>query len=56
MSVAEAVLGAKIKAPTPTGPVTVTVPKGANTGMRASLEGKGRAAAGRRPGRRIHNA
>ena len=37
----EAVLGAKIKAPTPTGSVTVTVPKGANTGTVLRLKGRG---------------
>jgi DnaJ-class molecular chaperone len=37
----EAVLGAKIKAPTPAGPVTVTVPKGANTGTVLRLKGRG---------------
>jgi DnaJ-class molecular chaperone len=37
----EAVLGAKIKVPTPTGMVTVTVPKGANTGTMLRLKGRG---------------
>jgi len=37
----EAVLGAKIKAPTPAGSVTVTVPKGANTGTVLRLKGRG---------------
>lgn len=37
----EAVLGAKIKVPTPTGAVTVTVPKGANTGTVLRLKGRG---------------
>ena len=32
VSLPEAVLGAKVAVPTPTGPVTMTVPKGANTG------------------------
>jgi len=44
----EAVLGAKIKAPTPTGPVMLTVPKGANTGAILRLKGKGVPRAGRR--------
>jgi DnaJ-class molecular chaperone len=37
----EAVLGAKIKVPTPTGSVTMTVPKWANTGTVLRLRGKG---------------
>jgi DnaJ-class molecular chaperone len=37
----EAVLGARIRAPTPTGPVVLTVPKGANTGAILRLKGKG---------------
>ena len=37
----EAVLGAKIEVPTPAGPVTVTVPKGANTGTVLRLKGRG---------------
>ena len=37
----EAALGAKIKAPTPTGAVMLTVPKGANTGTVLRLKGKG---------------
>jgi DnaJ-class molecular chaperone len=37
----EAVLGAKIKVPTPAGPVTVAVPKGANTGTVLRLKGRG---------------
>lgn len=37
----EAVLGAKIKVPTIDGAVSVTVPKGANTGTRLRLRGKG---------------
>jgi DnaJ-class molecular chaperone len=36
-----AVLGGKTKAPTPTGPVTVTVPKWSNTGKVLRLKGKG---------------
>lgn len=37
----EAVLGGKVRAPTPTGPVTLTIPKGANTGRVLRLKGKG---------------
>jgi DnaJ-class molecular chaperone len=37
----EAVLGGKVKVPTPDGSVTMTVPKGANTGQRLRLKGKG---------------
>lgn len=41
ISLAEAVLGAKLPVPTPTGVVTMTVPKGANTNMTLRLKGKG---------------
>jgi DnaJ-class molecular chaperone len=41
VSVYDAVLGGKIEAPTPDGPVTLTVPKGANTGTRLRLKGRG---------------
>jgi DnaJ-class molecular chaperone len=41
VSLGEAVLGGKIKVPTPDGPVTMTVPKGANSGQRMRLKGKG---------------
>ena len=41
VSLAEAVLGGKVKAPTPTGPVMLTVPKGANSGTVLRLKGKG---------------
>ncbi len=49
VSLTEAVLGAKIKVPTPTGPVTMTVPKDSNTGTVLRLRGKGapRSAGGR---------
>jgi DnaJ-class molecular chaperone len=41
ITLTEAVLGAQIKAPTPTGPVILTVPKGSNTGTVLRLKGKG---------------
>lgn len=41
VSVPDAVLGAKIEAPTPDGPVTLTVPKGSNTGKTLRLKGRG---------------
>ncbi len=41
VTLAEAVLGARIKVPTVHGPVTVTVPKGSNTGTTLRLKGKG---------------
>jgi DnaJ-class molecular chaperone len=41
ISLAEAVLGGKVRAPTPTGAVMLTVPKGANTGTVLRLKGKG---------------
>ncbi|HEX7886643.1 MAG TPA: DnaJ C-terminal domain-containing protein [Phenylobacterium sp.] len=37
----DAVLGGKVEAPTPDGPVNVSVPKGANTGTRLRLKGRG---------------
>jgi len=37
----DAVLGGKVEAPTPDGPVNITVPRGANTGTRLRLKGKG---------------
>lgn len=39
----EAVLGAKLEVPTPAGRVVMSVPKGANTGTRLRLRGKGAA-------------
>ena len=49
MAVYDAVLGGKAEAPTPDGPVTLTIPKGANTGSRLRLKGRGLAdAQGRR--------
>ena len=41
ISLTEAVLGGKVTVPTPTGPVTATIPKGSNTGMTLRLKGKG---------------
>ena len=37
----DAVLGGKVEAPTPDGPVTLTVPQGSNTGARLRLKGRG---------------
>jgi DnaJ-class molecular chaperone len=37
----DAVLGGKVEAPTPDGNVTLTIPKGANTGTRLRLKGRG---------------
>jgi DnaJ-class molecular chaperone len=41
VNLTEAVLGARIKVPTPTGAVTMAVPKGSNTGTTLRLRGKG---------------
>lgn len=41
ISLSEAVLGGRIRVPTPTGDVTMGVPKGANTGTIMRLKGKG---------------
>lgn len=41
VSLPEAVLGARLDVPTPTGPVRMTVPKSANTGTVLRLRGKG---------------
>jgi DnaJ-class molecular chaperone len=41
VTLTEAVLGARIKVATPTGAVTMAVPKGANTGTMLRLRGKG---------------
>jgi DnaJ-class molecular chaperone len=46
ISLTEAVEGARVQAPTPTGPVVLTVPAGANTGMVLKLRGKGVAGTG----------
>jgi DnaJ-class molecular chaperone len=41
ITLSEAVLGGRVKAPTPSGPVMVAVPKGSNTGSVLRLKGKG---------------
>jgi DnaJ-class molecular chaperone len=41
ITLSEAVLGGRVNVPTPTGPVTMTVPKGSNTGTVLRLRGKG---------------
>lgn len=41
ISLSEAVLGGKVRVPTPTGAVTMTVPKSSNTGTIMRLKGKG---------------
>jgi DnaJ-class molecular chaperone len=41
ISLSEAVLGGPIRVPTPTGDVTMSVPKGSNTGTTLRLKGKG---------------
>jgi len=41
VTLTEAVLGARIKVPTPTGAVTMAVPKGSNNGTMLRLRGKG---------------
>ncbi|MBR0693951.1 DnaJ C-terminal domain-containing protein [Bradyrhizobium lablabi] len=41
ISLSEAVLGGRVRVPTPTGAVTMTVPKGSNTGTIMRLKGKG---------------
>src|SRR5262249_56150360 len=40
VTLSEAVLGARVTVPTPTGAVTMTVPKGSNTGTVLRLRGK----------------
>jgi DnaJ-class molecular chaperone len=41
ISLSEAVLGGQVRVPTPTGDVTMSVPKGSNTGTTLRLKGKG---------------
>ncbi len=48
ISVPDAVLGGKVECPTPDGPVSVTVPKGSNSGQIMRLRGKGAYAGGGR--------
>lgn len=50
VSLGEAVLGARIPVPTVTGPVTMTIPKGSDTGSRLRLRGKGIHRRGHDPG------
>lgn len=52
VSLAEAVLGARVPVPTVTGPVTMTIPKGSDTGGQLRLRGKGVQRTGR-PGDQI---
>jgi len=49
VTLSEAVLGARIQVPTPSGSVTMTVPAGSNTGTTLRLKGKGVAGRGGRP-------
>lgn len=46
ISLTEAVEGARVQAPTPGGPVSLTIPPGSNTGKVLRLKGKGVAGAG----------
>lgn len=41
ITVGEAIIGAKIRVPTPGGPVNMTIPKGSNSGKTLRLRGKG---------------
>jgi DnaJ-class molecular chaperone len=41
VTLTEAVLGARVRVPTPMGPVILTIPKGSNTGTVLRLKGKG---------------
>jgi len=41
ITVTEAVLGGRVEAPTPAGPVAITIPKGSNTGTVLRLKGRG---------------
>jgi DnaJ-class molecular chaperone len=49
VTLSEAVLGARIRVPTPSGPVTMTIPSGSNSGTIMRLKGKGVRARGGRP-------
>jgi DnaJ-class molecular chaperone len=46
VSLTEAVEGGRVQAPTPSGPVTLTIPAGSNTGKTLRLKGKGVAGQG----------
>ncbi|MGQ3111236.1 MAG: DnaJ C-terminal domain-containing protein [Brevundimonas sp.] len=48
VSVPDAVLGGKVQAPTPEGPVSVTIPAGSNSGQTLRLKGRGTYAGGKR--------
>ena len=48
VSVPDAVLGGKVQAQTPEGPVSVTIPKGSNSGQTLRLKGRGALVGGRR--------
>ncbi|WP_421729731.1 DnaJ C-terminal domain-containing protein [Brevundimonas sp.] len=48
VSVPDAVLGGKVQAQTPEGPVSVTIPKGSNSGQTLRLKGRGAVVGGRR--------
>lgn len=48
ISVPDAVLGGKVQAPTPDGPVSVTIKAGSNSGQMLRLKGRGAYAGGRR--------
>ena len=50
ISVPDAVLGGRLKAPTPEGEVSLRIPKGSNSGSILRLKGRGLAAAGGRRG------
>ncbi|MEO8813387.1 MAG: J domain-containing protein [Caulobacteraceae bacterium] len=50
VSLPDAVLGGKVQAQTPEGPVTLTVPKGSNSGATLRLKGRGLAGANGRRG------
>jgi DnaJ-class molecular chaperone len=50
ITVPDAVLGGKVQAPTPDGPVTLSVPKGSNSGSTLRLKGRGVSAANGRRG------
>ena len=49
VTMSEAVLGGRIMVPTPTGPVTMTVPRRSDSGARLRLRGRGVAAHGDQP-------